>query len=250
MKNSLLFFVIMLSPLISFAKEKNPFRLLIEGGVLTTFNQEIRGYRQSSATENWTSINPDLRLEASYSPIGLWKFGTSLQPIYATYQAPLANDLQYKGKIYKANDSGELTYLFPTFRLTANYPILGNTSQTSFLRLGLSAVARYAELRFRAGDQKFTDRNFLVIPLINFEMSTEIFSNWAFIASGDFLPGIDGNVFLDGLFDVFGGIRYLFKESATADLGLRLFFGGYDPKVPNDYANRIFFIAPVVRFGW
>lgn len=243
-------FALSVIPLAAQADDDHHLRLQVEAGVLTTVNQEIRGYQTASATSGWRSINPDLRLDASYTPAGYWKFGAALQPVYATYHAPLTSDLLYKGTVYAAGSDGELTYLFPTFRLTANYPVLRNADQSRFLRLGVSAVARYAEVRFRSGDQRFLDRNFLVIPLLNFEAETDIRGAWGVVASGDFLPGIDGNVFLDGLFDVFGGGRYRLESGATADLGLRLFFGGYDPKVPNDYANRIFFAAPVARFGW
>lgn len=238
------------APRVTHADDAECFRFLVEAGVLTTVNQEISGYKQPSATAGWRSVNPDLRLEASYAPYGYWKLGAALQPVYATYSARLTSDLLYKDTTYAAGSDGELTYLFPTLRLTGNYPVLGGDSQSKFLRLGLSVVARYAELRFRAGAQRFTDTNFLVIPLLNFEAETDLGGAWGFVASGDFLPGIDGNIFLDGLFDVLGGVRYRFDSGKTLDAGLRLFFGGYDPKTPNDYANRIFFAAPVVRFGW
>jgi hypothetical protein len=225
-------------------------RLQVEAGVLTTVNMELHGFQQPSATRGWRSVEPDLRLEGWYTPRGLWRFGALLQPVYAHYRAPLTSDLQYKGVRYAGGSDGELTYQFPTFRLTANYPVLGGTSDRNFLRLGLSAVARYAEVRFRAGDKKFTDTNLLGIPLLNFDAAYDLTPQWGLLASGDFLPAIDGNVFLDGLFDVFAGGRRHLEGGRYVDAGVRAFFGGYDPGVPEDYANRISFLAAVARYGW
>jgi hypothetical protein len=64
------------------------------------------------------------------------------------------------------------------------------------------------------------------------------------------LPAIDGNVFLDGLFDVLFAMRKHMEDGSTWDAGIRLFFGGYDPKQVDDYANKIFFNAAVVRYSW
>ena len=34
------------------------------------------------------------------------------------------------------------------------------------------------------------------------------------------------------------------------DMGIRSFFGGYDPDRRDDYANLIFFNSAVARFAW
>jgi hypothetical protein len=74
--------------------------------------------------------------------------------------------------------------------------------------------------------------------------------DYSLFARTDFLLGIDGNVFLDGLYDIFFGVRRKFGSGNDIDFGVRLFFGGYDPKKVDDYANRIFFSSLVMRYSF
>jgi hypothetical protein len=53
---------------------------------------------------------------------------------------------------------------------------------------------------------------------------------------------------LDGLFDIYFGVRRKTGETSQVDAGIRLFFGGYDPRRPGDFANRIFFNSLVLRY--
>jgi len=50
------------------------------------------------------------------------------------------------------------------------------------------------------------------------------------------------------LFDVYLGVRRRTRESSHVEAGVRLFFGGYDPRRPGDYANRIFYNSLVFRY--
>ncbi|NCX63073.1 MAG: hypothetical protein EBW84_10185 [Betaproteobacteria bacterium] len=118
----------------------------------------------------------------------------------------------------------------------------------STIRAGGSAVVRYAKVGLSASRQSFSDTNFLVVPLINLEASKPIGSGYSVFARSDFLPGIGGHVFLDGLYDVYFGARKKMGSANDLDVGVRLFFGGYDPKKTDEYANRIFFNALVVRY--
>jgi hypothetical protein len=52
------------------------------------------------------------------------------------------------------------------------------------------------------------------------------------------------------LFDAFAGVRKRLTRGSTLDVGVRLFFGGYDPDRKDDYGNRIFLQGFVVRYGW
>ena len=87
-------------------------------------------------------------------------------------------------------------------------------------------------------------------PSFNIETKPVIGQGYSVFTRSDFLPGIDGNVLLDGLFDIFIGVRKALGDGASLDAGLRMFFGGYDPDTPDEYANRIFFNAFVVRYSW
>jgi hypothetical protein len=92
--------------------------------------------------------------------------------------------------------------------------------------------------------------NLFAFPLINLESKTRIQENLALITKSDFLPSPTQNVFFDGLFDVFIGVRTKLDVEGDLDIGMRLFFGGYDPQTPDDYANRIFYQAAVLRYIW
>jgi hypothetical protein len=114
--------------------------------------------------------------------------------------------------------------------------------------LGGSLLARYAEVTFSGGGQGFTDSDFMVIPVFNVEATRKLGQNLEFVTRSDFLPGYRGNVLLDGLFDLYFGLRRKAGETSQVDAGIRLFFGGYDPRRPGDFANRIFFNSLVLRY--
>ena len=61
---------------------------------------------------------------------------------------------------------------------------------------------------------------------------------------------MDGNTLLDGLFDVFVGVKNKLNNGDSLDAGVRLFFGGYDPKKSGELATRIFYNSFVVRYNW
>ena len=105
-------------------------------------------------------------------------------------------------------------------------------------------------MNFKTDSGSFHDTNFIAFPLVNFESELPLYHEYVFFTRGDFLPSIDGNVFLDGLFDVLFALRRYIGGASSVDVGIRLFFGGYDPKKPDDYANKIFFNGAVVRYCW
>jgi MoaA/NifB/PqqE/SkfB family radical SAM enzyme len=45
-------------------------------------------------------------------------------------------------------------------------------------------------------------------------------------------------------------VRKKLNSGNDFDVGFRLFFGGYDPKKQDDYANKIFFNSLVVRYSF
>jgi hypothetical protein len=231
------------------AQDQRTSRFELEGGVLTTQNMEIRGYHQGNATENWRSEAPAIRLEYWSIKENSWNFGLAFQPIDLRYSGTLKNDLTYKGQTYRAGDPGSLHYQFPSLRLTANYPLL-QSAGGSYLRGGGSAILRYADVSFSSNGKGFSDTNLIAIPTFNLEASLQLGDGYRLLTRSDFLPGIDGNVFLDGLFDVFLGGGKKLENGGALDAGIRMFFGGYDPKRPDDYANRIFFTGLVVRYSW
>ncbi len=220
----------------------------VEGGVLQTNNMEIYGYQQESATKGWKSNEPTVRLEF-WKRSNKWNFGTVFQPLYSSYSGKLSSDLNYNDKIYSKGDNGTLKYQFHTIRQTANYPVL-NFVSGGYLRLGASLVARYAQLDFTTNTNSFHSKNFIVLPLLNYELSIPISSRYSFFSRADFLPSPTDNLFLDGLYDCLFALKYKLNNGRSIDGGIRLFFGGYDPKTPNDYANKIFFNAFVLRYNF
>ena len=225
-------------------------RYEVEAGVFSTRTMDLHGFRQSNATKDWNSIDPAVRLEAwSVKPDG-WNFGGVLQPIYLRYSDRLSSDWTAKGKDFRKGDDADLTYQFHSLRGTANYPVLLSPDRESYLRLGVSGILRYADIRFRSAGQTHHGTNLIGFPLLNVEGKVPINKNYSLFTRSDLLPSPTGDVFLDGLFDVFAGVRKTLTLGSTLDVGVRLFFGGYDPDRKDDYGNRIFLHGLVVRYGW
>jgi len=219
----------------------------VEAGVLQTENMEIRGYQEKNATDGWDKTIPTGRLEYWLRREDAWNYGVVLQPIYASYSGTIQNDLNAKGQFFQAGDKGTLDYQFHSLRVSANYPVL-TSKEGNYLRLGGSLVARYFNAKLKTGTASIDDTNFIVVPLINVESDVVLTSRHSLFFRADFLPGIDGSVFLDGLYDVLLAFRTPLERSRNVDFGVRLFFGGYDPNKVDDYANRIFFAGVVGRY--
>lgn len=225
-------------------------RFEVEAGMLSTRTMDLHGFRQSNATGSWDSIDPTLRLEAwSMKPDG-WNFGGVLQPIYLKYSDRLSSDWTAKGKDFRKGDAADLTYQFHSLRGTANYPVLMSLDRESYLRLGLTGILRYADVRFRSEGQIHHGTNLIGFPLLNVEGKLPLGKSYSLFTRSDVLPSPTGDLFLDGLFDVFAGVRKTLNRGSTLDVGVRLFFGGYDPDRKDDYGNRIFLQGLVVRYGW
>lgn len=238
--------VLLILPSIGYA-QSHADRFELETGLVATRTMEIRGFKQDNATEDWSKSGPTLRFEYWRTMENDWNYGLVFQPLSLRYRDSLRSDLSAKGKTFRSGDQASLDYQFPTVRFSANKPIFQN-EDGSYIRAGGSAVVRYAKVGLSASRQSFSDTNLLVVPLINLEASKPIGSGYSVFARSDFLPGIGGHVFLDGLYDVYFGARKKMGSANDLDVGVRLFFGGYDPKKTDEYANRIFFNALVVRY--
>lgn len=57
---------------------------------------------------------------------------------------------------------------------------------------------RYFNAKLRTATASVDDTNFIVVPLINVESAVALASSHRLFVRADFLPGIDGGVFLDG----------------------------------------------------
>jgi hypothetical protein len=225
-------------------------RYEVEAGVLSTRTMDLHGFHQSNATKGWDNVAPALRLEAwSVKPDG-WNFGGVLQPIYLKYSDRLSSDWTAKGKDFHKGNEADLTYQFHSIRGTANYPVLMSLDRESYLRLGVSGILRYADVRFGSAGQTHHGTNLIGFPLLNVEGKVPLSKSYSLFTRSDLLPSPTGDVFLDGLFDVFAGVRKTLSRGSTLDVGVRLFFGGYDPDRKDDYGNRIFLNGLVVRYSW
>ena len=239
---------LLLLPILAYAQDRTD-RFEVEAGVVSTRNMEIRGFNQGNATEDWSKSAPIARLEYWRVRNNDWNYGLVLQSLSIKYQDTIRHDLNVKGKVFKAGDVASLDYQFPTLRFSSNVPVFKG-DDGGYIRAGGTVIARYAKVGLKAKDQSFTDTNLIVIPVVNLEASKPLSKDYSLFARTDFLPGIDGNVFLDGLYDIFFGVRKKIGGGNDFDLGVRLFFGGYDPKKVDDYANRIFFSSLVMRYSF
>lgn len=238
-----------LTPVIGHAQESVS-RFELETGIVSTHNMEIRGFQQGDLTQDWSKSSPTIRLEYWCKRESQWQYGFIFQPLSLRYRDTFKSDLSVKGKIFRSGDQGTLDYQFPTIRFTANAPLY-QSEDGSYIRAGGSAVVRYAKVALSGSGKKFTDTNLIALPLANIEASRVIGAGrYSLYAMTDFLPSVGGNVFLDGLYDVYAGVRKDINMTNHVDVGVRLFFGGYDPRKPDDYANRIFFNAFVVRYSF
>jgi hypothetical protein len=231
------------------AQERNN-EFQFEAGVLYTQNMVMHGFNQANATKGWSKESPDVRFEYWSKKDNSWNYGLIFQPLSVNYSGVLSSNLNYKGIVYKAGDAGHLKYQFPTLRFSSNYPIFSSNSGKEFLRFGASIVVRYADINLSTNTNSFNTTNLLALPLINLEANKTLSNDYSLFTRADFLPSIDGSTFLDGLFDIFIGIKKIMNPKSNIDIGLRMFFGGYNPRKADDFANRIFYNAFVVRYSW
>ncbi len=222
----------------------------VEAGVINTHNFELHGYQQPSATADFTQSAPDLRLEYWRTQPQSWNYGLVAQPLSVNYSGSLSAPLTYKGKTYEAGEEARVKFQFPTVRGTANYPVFIGHDPDSYVRIGGSLIVRYANIDFQTPSGSFKSVNWIGLPLFNVETSTPLSEHYRVFTRSDFLPSVDGNTLLDGLFDVSVGLRRQINKDSSLDLGVRLFFGGYDPKKVDDYASRIFYDAIVLRYSF
>lgn len=246
----LAFFCALTSLVSTPARAQRRYILEAEFGVIESQNMEIRGYRQANATRGWSRTAPTFRLEYWSRRDAGWNFGTVFQPLDLRFADTLKSDLNYRQQVYLAGEAARLHYQFPTLRFSANYPIYRSRGGTFSVRLGSSAIVRYAKVELETSRRAFSDTNLLALPVINGEADYSLSRDYHIVSRADFLPGISGNVFLDGLFDVFAGLQRYRAGGQSWSFGWRGFFGGYDPAKRDDYANRIFFNSAVIRYAW
>jgi len=222
----------------------------VEGGITDTQNFAIHGFNQADATKGWKKSVPDVRLEYWSKKEGDWNYGLVVQPLSVNYSDVLKSNLTYKTTTYQLGTPAKVDFQFPNLRFTANYVVSGKESTGDYIRAGGSAIVRYVDVRLSTSANSFSDKNFLVLPIVNIEASKQINSKYSLFTRSDFIPSINGNVFLDGLYDVYFGVKNKLDNGDSVDAGVRLFFGGYDPKKAGDLATRIFYNSFVVRYNW
>jgi hypothetical protein len=183
MKNCLLslFTLSLLFPTVVLAQNDRSERYEAEAGILGTRNMDIHGYHQGNATEDWKGTAPTARFEYWSVRKRAWNFGVVAQPLYVRYSDTVKNDLNYNSKIYNKGDSGTLDYQFHSVRGTANYSVLGCEEENTYLRVGGSLIARYADLNFKTDSGSFHDTNFIAFPLINVESEVALYRNYSFL---------------------------------------------------------------------
>lgn len=224
-------------------------RFEVEGGIIATRNMEIHGFNQANATEGWLKSGPTVRLEYWRVKENDWNYGVAYQPLALQYKDTLKSNLNNQGQVFNSGDSGTLDFQFPTVRFTGNKPIYQGENG-SYIRVGGSAIVRNANVSLSAGGKSFSDTGLAVFPVINVEATKPLGQGYSFFTRSDFLPIIGENLFSNGFYDVFLGVKKKLDNGNDFDVGLRLFFGGYDPKKQDDYANKIFFNSLVARYNF
>ncbi len=226
------------------SKRVNQFE--VEAGILHTNKIEIQGYQQNIATNGWKSNDITARFEYWSKTKDSWNFGTVFQPIYTQYQDTVTSNLNYQKTVFESGSNGTLKFQFHSIRQSANYPVL--QSELGYLRLGGSFIVRYAQLDFTAGGNSFSGSGWIAIPLFNVESEIVLTPKYSFFTRSDFLPSPTQGLFVDGLYDCLFAVRSKIGGEKSVDIGVRLFFGGYDPQQAGKYANRIFLSALVARY--
>lgn len=125
----------------SFWAEVRADTFTIEGGVTATQNMALHGYNQSNATSGWRKNGPEVRFEYWTSSKNGWNYGIALQPLSLSYSGFLKDKLTYNGVQYNLGAPAKLDYQFPTFRVSANYPVYETQDGGSWIRAGGSVIA-------------------------------------------------------------------------------------------------------------
>lgn len=235
-----LFFFLALSGLE--ARSENSFAA--EAGILTATNFVLSSMGKNNVTSGWKRKPiPTVRGEFWHRKATSWNFGAVLLPVYFRSSGNLKDDLVIKGTSFQKDASVKLDYQFHNFRVSANYPVLDNNEETSYLRIGASVISRYVEIKLVSANKTGRNINFIFFPIVNLDTSVAVGNEQAIVFRLDTFPTIN---FQDGLYDLFLGHR-LGQQAKAWEYGTRLFWGGYSPNEAAENNNRIFLAGISVR---
>jgi hypothetical protein len=242
--NSIVSGVVLLTGLLAIPDQSGADEVVVEAGGLWSPYFVLSDGNRPNAAEEWNlGITPTLRAEYWWHEQEGWKFGATLLPFYLKTNQRLSNDLVAQDKTFRKNDQVDVKYQFHNVRGTASYGL--HTDEVTTFRLGGSLILRYAEIKISDQNQTARSSGLIAFPLLHVEYQKLMSPNLAFLVRGDTLPlglrrGL--NDFLIGLEEVNST-----REGPRWGGGLRLFWGGYTPRIEGKNNNEIFFIGPVLR---
>ncbi len=217
--------------------------LEIEGGALYPAKFQLSYWNSPNSAKNWDiNLIPTGRIEYFSDKSRNLSYGVSAVPLYFERRDVLRQNLAIGGSYFLQGEPTKLYYGFHTLRGTVNYRMVG--IEKSYLRLGGTAIARYAEIEMLGIGRGGQEASLGVFPAINWELHlSPSRGSWGFLWKGDALP-----VSLrTGFYDMFIGARWDFSQNAM-DIGIRAIWGGFSPNRLYEPNNEVLFIGPVVRF--
>jgi len=137
------------------------------------------------------------------------------------YHGAFAQDVNFNGINFRADQPLEVFYKFNSYRLTYRYDFVANARWR--VGAGFTGKIRDADVRFKneSNDTHFDNVGF--VPLVNFYAAYKPSYHWSVILEGDALAAKQGRAE-----DVFLGAAYQINPKFGIKAGYRVVEGGAD----------------------
>ena len=130
-------------------------------------------------------------------------------------------------------------YQFNSYRLTWRYDV--DPSGKFRWGIGLTGKIRDAEIAMAGGGVESSKKNVGFVPLINFDVESQLTETWWLMIEGDALAAPQGRAE-----DVFVGARCDFDDQSSIRLGYRILEGGADNDEVYNFALIQYLVGSVV----
>ena len=153
----------------------------------------------------------------------------TVAPLRVSGRGTFDRTVSFAGSTFDAGVSTKGNYKFDTYRLTYRYVFLNDAAWR--VRAGGTLLLRDAEIELEQNDEKASDRNVGVVPLLSLAAEWLFRDNWSAVFDVDGLAGGPGRAF-----DLAVKLQYDFTERLQIGTGYRALEGGVDNDTAYNFA--------------
>jgi|GEM_PF-5215963 len=216
---------------------------LLEGGALHPARFYMSYGIAPNSAKGWEiGLIPTGRVGWNSNISRSWGYGGTIVPFYFERRNTFTQNQWIGGTFFFQGEPVKMYYNFSSLRSFVYFRFVGD--DVRYFRMGVSAVASYAELELlgigRGGQVSLAT----LFPAIYWDLVLGFGGTGnAIVFTGEALPRSTNQ----GFYDMFLGWRWEFPQNSM-DLGIRAIWGGYSPNRIFNVNQESFFLGPVVRF--